>query len=128
MKSIKTYINEHIIKGHLNKDKQSNPNQREIKTINDIQKGDIFVTDYSYSSRHVYFWLVENIKGRSTVEVKSIRPKIVSGSYNGYGEVVPDMDNIKDEIVKGRFLNGRFKIEKRYAWLWNGNPEAVYSD
>lgn len=71
------------------------------------------------------FYQVVGLKGKTTIVVKELAKKSVSG--NGWqGEEVP----VKDEFIKGakeinvRIVNGTPKIDKLIARKWDGQPVA----
>lgn len=87
--------------------------------------GDILYTVFVYSMQIPTFYQVVGLKGKTTVVVKELSKKSVSG--NGLqGEEVPE----KDKFIKGakeisaRISNGWLKIDKLIAKQWDGKPVA----
>lgn len=137
MKTIKNYILEtkqnFLIKGHTKDQTKSTWKSKKsgfVKDINDLDPGDILCTEIGWNSRRVEFWQVEKIKGKTSVEVRNIDAKLVSGAYNTQGKVVPNMNCISQSITVGKFSSAKhqLKIDKKNVWFWSGEPEDVYSD
>lgn len=89
----------------------------------------ILCAPYDYSARRPHFYKVVGLKGKSTVIVKELKNKIVSGSYQ-YGDVMPIVDEFADNKEIRCKLNNRneIRIEKRFTYEWNGKPEHCYTD
>lgn len=90
----------------------------------------ILCAPYDYSSRRPYFYKVVGLKGKSTVIVKELKSKIVSGSYQ-YGKVIPIIDEFfaDDKEIRCKLNNrNEIRIEKRFTYEWNGEPELCYTD
>lgn len=89
----------------------------------------ILSAPYDYSARYPHFYKVVGLKGK-TVIVRELKQKLVSGCYQ-YGSVMPIVDEFdprKDEIKCRLTKNNDIKIEKRYTYIWKGEPESCYCD
>jgi hypothetical protein len=89
----------------------------------------ILCAPIDYSSRRPLFYKVVGLKGKSTVIVKELKNKIVSGCYQ-YGQVMPIVDEFADDKEIRCKLNNRneIRIEKRYTYEWSGESETCYTD
>ena len=89
--------------------------------------GDIVVSAYSYSSRHVDFYEITNIKGK-TITAKRLLQKVVSGDWQN-GTCIPVLGqyDTKPE-VKCRVGKRGLRINDCYTYKWNGKPESFYTD
>lgn len=89
----------------------------------------VLCAPFEYNARYPYFYKVVKLKGKSTVIVKELERKLVSGCYQ-YGTVMPIIDKFANdkEITCKLNKQGQIRIEKRYTYIWNGEPESCYTD
>ena len=89
--------------------------------------GDIAVSDHSYESRHVDFYEITNIKGK-TITVKRLLQKIVSGNLQN-GTCMPILGKYDTTPeIKCRVGKRGLRIDDYYTYKWNGEPEQFYTD
>ena len=119
-------INEYIIE-KLHLDKDSEFEKVEPFAADRFNVGDIIVGVYTYNSRHVTFYEVINVKGK-TITVKELKDKVVKGGMQN-GEVEPKLGEYTGKEFSGRINKyGNLKIDGDLCHLWSGDPESVYSD
>ena len=92
--------------------------------------GMILSAPYSYSARIPCFYEVVGVKGKSTIIVRELEQKIVSGdSQNGTCVPIPGKYEKKSPEIKCRINKyGDIRIEGRYTYEWSGKPESFYTD
>ena len=94
--------------------------------------GMILSAPYQYSARIPHFYEVIGVKGKSTIIVKELEQKIVSGdSYGQNGTCVPvpgKFEKNAKELNCRINKHGDIRIENRYTNEWSGNPESFYTD
>ena len=94
--------------------------------------GMILSAPYQYSARIPYFYEVVGVKGKSTIIVRELEQKIVSGdSYGQNGTCVPvpgKFDKNSREINCRINKHGDIRIEDKYTYEWSGKPESFYTD
>lgn len=94
--------------------------------------GMILSAPYQYSARIPHFYEIIGVKGKSTIIVRELEQKIVSG--DGYGQngtcvPVPGKYENKSSEIKCRInRQGDIRIEGRYTYEWSGKPESFYTD
>lgn len=119
-------INEYIIeKLHLDKDNEFD--KVEPFDAAKFNVGDIIVGVYTYNSRHVTFYEVIQVKGK-TITVKELKDKLVKGSMQN-GEVAPKLGEYTGKEFSGRINKyGNLKIDGDLCHFWSGDSESVYTD
>ena len=92
--------------------------------------GMILSAPYSYSARIPCFYEVVGVKGKSTIIVRELEQKIVSGdSQNGTCVPIPGkFDKNSKEISCRMNRQGDIRIEDKYTYEWSGKPESFYTD
>ena len=92
--------------------------------------GMILSAPYSYSARIPYFYEVVGVKGKSTIIVRELEQKIVSGdSQNGTCVPIPGKFDKNSKEISCRINKyGDIRIEGRYTYEWSGKPESFYTD
>lgn len=94
--------------------------------------GMILSAPYQYSARIPYFYEVIGVKGKSTIIVRELEQKIVSGdSYGQNGTCVPvpgKFEKNTKELNCRINKQGDIRIEGRYTYEWSGKPESFYTD
>ena len=92
--------------------------------------GMILSAPYSYSARIPCFYEVVGVKGKSTIIVRELEQKIVSGdSQNGTCVPVPGKFDKNSKEINCRInKNGDIRIEDKYTYEWSGKPESFYTD
>lgn len=89
--------------------------------------GDIAVSACSYGSRHVQFYEITNIKGK-TITAKRLLQKVVGGDWQN-GECMPILGQYDtNPEVKCRVGKRGLRIDDCYTYKWNGKPEQFYTD
>ena len=101
-----------------------------------FKTGDILVCEFGYNCRLVNFYEVVGVtKSGQSVRIRNLKEKFVS--HDGYGQngyVVPNLEGptkpIKGtfRVDEGKYFGEYCKISGCYATLWDGNPEAFYTD
>lgn len=92
--------------------------------------GMILSAPYSYSARIPCFYEVIGVKGKSTIIVRELEQKIVSGdSQNGTCVPVPGKFEKNAKELSCRInRQGDIRIEGKYTYKWSGKPESFYTD
>lgn len=92
--------------------------------------GMILSAPYSYSARIPCFYEVIGVKGKSTIIVRELEQKIVSGdSQNGTCVPIPGKFDKNSKEIKCRINKyGDIRIEDKYTYEWSGKPESFYTD
>ena len=94
--------------------------------------GMILSAPYQYSARIPYFYEVIGVKGKSTIVVRELEQKMVSSdSYRQNGTCVPipgKFEKNAKEISCRINKFGDIRIENRFTYEWDGNPENFYTD
>lgn len=121
MKTLKQYILE-----DFKISKSTIRDGRKPDDANEFKVGDIIVTIYSYNDTCIPEFFKITRRTKSTIWCIELKHKYVKGSAT-YGECVPDEEQvIKDGTeIRGSVRNGELKINKRYAYLWNGEPMQI---
>jgi len=93
--------------------------------IGDYPIGTILDEYYGYSITVHEFYKVIGHKGKSTLIIKQLNKKVVSGN-SALGTVIPDENNFarNSKEITIRISNGKIKLDK-YSYLskWDGTPK-----
>lgn len=98
----------------------------------EIMEGTILFYDTGWN-RSLPNWcrVISLTKSRKSCIVEFLGYELVSGTYNGYGECMPKLDE-PGTISKHKYRiskdNRYVKIGDHYAYIWNGKPGIYTSD
>lgn len=120
MKTLKQYILE-----DFKISKSTIRDGRKPDDANEFKVGDIIVTIYSYNDTCIPEFFKITRRTKSTIWFIELEHKYVKGSMT-YGECVAGENQVKDGTeMQARVRNGELKINKRYAYLWDGEPMRI---
>lgn len=103
---------------------------KEVATRDKVQVGTVMTYAIQYSARIPVFVRVTNVT-RSTFTVEELKEIIVSDDgYRQNGTCIADLETPGVPIKKRhRFnINGNVYIDKHLCYIYNGDPEAFFTD
>lgn len=96
--------------------------QRQNEQVAALKVGDIFYTSWGYDQTNTDFFKVVKISGKR-ITVRQLAANRIEQGFMA-GECTPSGIFTKDEpIILGICKGGSFRIDGKYASLWDGKPK-----